>query len=176
MPTKFVRDERTTIFIGVTASPRKKAYVVCCMTGDEIEKSITTQAASEHANGLFIEAVVSALKSVPEGEEVVIVTNSAYLTDNHSLVEAWTRNGWRVANGETVKNDIFWRHFKDLKAKRKVTFVKSHAGIDTAVCAAQEALKCLAQKGFNSKDELKLEKALKAIPLKKAPGSNDMAA
>ncbi len=77
-------------------------------------------------------AAVVALENTPEGSEVILHSDSAYLIRawHDGWLDKWQRNGWRNAKGDPVANQDLWQRLLNLAAKRKVKWVKvaGHAG------------------------------------------------
>lgn len=84
------------------------------------------------SNIMEMTAVIEVLKTIPEGEEVHIYSDSEYtikgITD---WILGWKKRGWRASGGGAVKNQALWKEMDALCAARKVFFhkVKGHAGI-----------------------------------------------
>ena len=83
-------------------------------------------------NRMELTAVIEALKALKEPCEVVITTDSKYVSDAVTLgwAENWRKNGWKKADKKPALNVDLWEQLLELLAQHKVTFnwVKGHAG------------------------------------------------
>jgi len=77
-------------------------------------------------------ATVVALENTPEGSEVIIHSDSAYLVRawREGWLDKWQRNGWLNAKGDPVANKDLWQRLLSLAARRRVRWEKvaGHAG------------------------------------------------
>ncbi len=83
-------------------------------------------------NRMELTAAIEALCALKEPCEVILTSDSKYLTDavNLGWLDAWKRNGFKTAGKKAVKNPELWQKIIELTAIHKVTFiwVKGHAG------------------------------------------------
>ncbi len=87
-------------------------------------------------NRMELTAVIEALTLVsakPELKELKIAvhTDSQYVKNGiSSWIENWSRNGWRTASKQPVKNKDLWVPLKELRDSLNVSWawVKGHAG------------------------------------------------
>ena len=83
-------------------------------------------------NRMELTAVIEALKALKEPCEVVITTDSKYVSDAVTLgwAENWRKNGWKKADKKPALNVDLWEQLLELLSQHKVTFnwVKGHAG------------------------------------------------
>ena len=83
-------------------------------------------------NRMELTAVIEALKALKEPCEVVITTDSKYVSDAVTLgwAENWRKNGWKKADKKPALNVDLWEQLLQLLSQHKVTFnwVKGHAG------------------------------------------------
>jgi ribonuclease HI len=82
-------------------------------------------------NQMELQALIEALKSVPTGTRVQIVTDSEYVSKGiSSWLRGWIRNGWKTASKQPVKNREQWQELNDLLGARphRVEWVRGHAG------------------------------------------------
>ena len=83
-------------------------------------------------NRMELTAVISALKALKEPCEVVVTTDSKYISDAIILgwAENWRKNGWKKADKKPALNVDLWEELLELLSVHKVTFnwVKGHAG------------------------------------------------
>lgn len=97
--------------------------------GQMIEK--THKSLSTTNNVAEMWAVISALKSTPEGAEVLICLDSGYIKDGfEKYLTGWRERGWRKSNGKEVQNKDLWKKIIELTETRKVAFhkIKAHSG------------------------------------------------
>ncbi|MBR5263005.1 MAG: ribonuclease HI, partial [Clostridia bacterium] len=93
-----------------------------CISGGEAE---TTN------NRMELSAVIEALKLLKEPCEVILTSDSKYLTDAflQGWVDTWRERGWRRGK-EELKNPDLWERLYNLTKIHKIEFVwvKGHAG------------------------------------------------
>jgi ribonuclease HI len=80
-----------------------------------------------------LQAAIEAIDSHLDDEELVIVSDSAYLINcmNHRWYDTWMANRWRNVRGEPIANADLWRALMAfLKENPKIRFekVKGHSG------------------------------------------------
>jgi ribonuclease HI len=78
-------------------------------------------------------AVIEALKTMRDGTEPVVYTDSAYIVNafTENWVCAWERRDFeKKANGKPLKNGDLWRELCDLRNKKRARFrhVSAHTG------------------------------------------------
>lgn len=82
-------------------------------------------------NKMELSALIAALKDVPPGTKVKIVTDSDYVVKGATVwVKGWIRNGWKTAAKAPVKNQELWQELHALLQMRphSLHWVKGHAG------------------------------------------------
>lgn len=83
-------------------------------------------------NRMELTAVIEALKALNRPCEVIITTDSKYVSDsvNKGWLASWQRNGWRKANKSPVLNVDLWEQLLPLLETHNITFVwvKGHDG------------------------------------------------
>ena len=83
-------------------------------------------------NRMELFAAISGLGALKEPCEVIITTDSKYVSDAVTLgwAENWRKNGWKKADKKPALNIDLWEQLLELLAQHKVTFnwVKGHAG------------------------------------------------
>ena len=84
-------------------------------------------------NRMELMAALEGLRSVPEGSDVELVTDSSYLADaiSKGWLDGWQRKGWRTAGRRPVANRDLWeRMIAELGRHRRVrpVLVRGHAG------------------------------------------------
>lgn len=77
-------------------------------------------------NIMEITAVIEALKCLKIESDVQVYSDSAYTVNafNQGWIFNWMKNGWRTANGASVKNKELWQELYALTKKHKVEFIK----------------------------------------------------
>ena len=98
----------------------------------EYQKELSGGEKNTTNNRMELTAVIEALKALKEPCEVVITTDSKYVSDAVTLgwAENWRKNGWKKADKKPALNVDLWEQLLDLLSQHKVTFnwVKGHAG------------------------------------------------
>ena len=82
-------------------------------------------------NRMELMAAIEALKSLPEGRAIRLVTDSTYVKDGiTSWMANWKRNGWKTAAKKPVKNVDLWQALDAQCVRHQVAWawVKGHAG------------------------------------------------
>jgi ribonuclease HI len=92
-----------------------------------------------------IRAVVEALRFLPEGMNVCISTDSAYVERGVTeWVNGWAVNDWRTSTGAAVAHKSLWQNLLELKngyARLEWSWVKVQSGILLSECADELATK-----------------------------------
>ena len=98
----------------------------------EYQKELSGGEKNTTNNRMELTAVIEALRALKEPCEVVITTDSKYVSDAVTLgwAENWRKNGWKKADKKPALNIDLWEQLLELLAQHKVTFnwVKGHAG------------------------------------------------
>lgn len=98
----------------------------------EYQKELSGGEKNTTNNRMELTAVIEALRALKEPCEVVITTDSKYVSDAVTLgwAENWRKNGWKKADKKPALNADLWEQLLELLAQHKVTFnwVKGHAG------------------------------------------------
>lgn len=98
----------------------------------EAEKEISGGEANTTNNRMELTAVISALKLLKEPCNVVITTDSKYVSDGISKgwAASWKARGWKKADKTPALNPELWDELLSLCQKNNVSFewVKGHAG------------------------------------------------
>lgn len=75
---------------------------------------------------------LEALKKFCEACEVLVVTDSQYVTNafNKGWLQNWMKNGWKTADNKSVKNLDLWQRLLKALKPHQVTFewVRGHCG------------------------------------------------
>ncbi len=79
-------------------------------------------------NRMELMGAISALKALNEPCEVVLTSDSKYLTDaiNKGWLASWKNKGWRKADNSAVLNRDLWEELDGLLAVHTVSFVWVH--------------------------------------------------
>jgi ribonuclease HI len=81
-------------------------------------------------NRMELRAAIEGLRSLREGCEVEVVTDSEYLKNGITTwIHGWKRKNWMRAPGEPVKNADLWKELDQQVARHKTTWswTKGHA-------------------------------------------------
>jgi ribonuclease HI len=84
-------------------------------------------------NRMELTAAIVGLRTAPEGSDVDLVTDSAYVANAiaKGWLEGWQRRGWRTAAKGQVANRDLWEHMIRALARHarvRTTLVRGHAG------------------------------------------------
>jgi ribonuclease HI len=84
-------------------------------------------------NRMELTAAIEGLRAAPEGSDVELVTDSAYLANaiRQRWIENWQRRGWRTADRKPVANRELWELLIAEMARHRTvrtTLVRGHAG------------------------------------------------
>ena len=98
----------------------------------QTEKELSGGEKETTNNRMELTAAIEALGALKEPCEVILTSDSKYLTDaiNLGWLDTWRANGFKTAGKKAVKNPELWQRITELTAIHKVTFVwvKGHAG------------------------------------------------
>ena len=83
-------------------------------------------------NRMEMMAVIVGLEALTKPCEVVVVSDSKYVTDtfNQHWMENWLKKNWKTSTGKPVKNKSLWLRMLKAMEPHKVEFrwIKGHAG------------------------------------------------
>ena len=82
-------------------------------------------------NQMELLGVIEALKNLPDGTRVEIVSDSEYVCKGvSSWMKGWIKNGWKNAAKQPVKNQELWQELNELLKlhPHKISWVRGHAG------------------------------------------------
>lgn len=83
-------------------------------------------------NRMEINALIQALKNIPENSNVTAYTDSKYLHDalDKGWLKKWQKNGWKTASKSPVKNKDLWEELISLLNKHNLNlkWVPGHSG------------------------------------------------
>lgn len=82
-------------------------------------------------NRMELTAAIESLRAILNPSTITIHTDSQYLKNGITIwSKAWTRNGWRTAQGKPVLNADLWRALLSEVRRHKIRWqwVKGHAG------------------------------------------------
>ncbi len=83
-------------------------------------------------NRMELTAVIVALETLKEPCEVVVTSDSKYVTDaiNQKWLYGWVKKGWKRGQNQPVLNVDLWQRLLPMLQKHTVSFVwiKGHAG------------------------------------------------
>lgn len=96
------------------------------------EKELSGGAPETTNNRMELTAVIQALAALKEPCEVILTSDSKYITEsvNKGWLFNWPKKGWKNFKGQPTPNTDLWKQLIPLLKKHKVTFVwiKGHAG------------------------------------------------
>ncbi len=82
-------------------------------------------------NQMELLGLIEALKILPNGTRVEIVSDSEYVCKGvSSWMKGWIKNGWKNAAKQPVKNQELWQELNELLQTRphKIGWVRGHRG------------------------------------------------
>lgn len=92
----------------------------------EHEKEIAGFEDDTTNNRMELTAALEALKCLKEQCEIDLYSDSSYLVNsfNNGWVYNWSRNGWKTAGKEDVKNIELWKQLLELNRFHKINWIK----------------------------------------------------
>tara|TARA_B100000035_G_C21037010_1_gene571598 strand:+ start:9129 stop:9560 length:432 start_codon:yes stop_codon:yes gene_type:complete len=99
-------------------------------------------------NRMELMAVIRALESLKEQNDITVFTDSIYVQKGISeWIMNWKRNGWKSSNKKSVKNKDLWVELDNLNNSMSIKWqwIKGHAGHE-----GNERADYLANLGVNS--------------------------
>ncbi len=112
-------------------------------------REISGGAANTTNNRMEVTAAIEALEALKEPCEVVLTSDSKYLTDaiNKKWLASWKKNNWVKSDKKPVLNIDLWKRLDPLLVTHKVTFVwvKGHAGHPENECCDRLAVAATAK-------------------------------
>ena len=82
-------------------------------------------------NRMEMTAVIKALEFFPDGQPLILYTDSSYVKDGITKwIAGWKRNGWRTSQRKPVKNQDLWQAIDQQSMRLEIDWrwVKGHAG------------------------------------------------
>ena len=101
------------------------------INGPDGARDLSGGAPSTTNNQMELMAAIEALRAVPDGAEIRLVTDSVYVKEGiTSWIKNWKRRGWKTAAGKPVKNIELWKALDAACTRHTVewVWVKGHAG------------------------------------------------
>ncbi|MCA8960236.1 MAG: ribonuclease HI [Planctomycetes bacterium] len=98
---------------------------------DAGERELSGYSAQTTNNQMELTAAIEALRAIPAGAEVRLVTDSRYVVDGiTSWIHGWIRRDWRKADKKPVLNKELWQALHLEAQRRSVSWewVRGHAG------------------------------------------------
>ena len=96
------------------------------------EKELSAGYKKTTNNRMELMAVIVGLETLIKPCEVLVVSDSKYVTDsfNQKWVDGWLKNNWRNSTKKPVKNMELWKRLLQAMEQHKVVFqwVKGHDG------------------------------------------------
>lgn len=112
-------------------NPGPGGWAALLIHPDGREEALTGASPATTNNVMELSAAIAALKAVPPGGEIEMVTDSEYLKNGiTSWIKGWLKNGWKTAAGKPVLNRPLWETLHELNLARKVSWrwTKAHVG------------------------------------------------
>jgi ribonuclease HI len=103
----------------------------CILEENGVRRELSGGRAHTTNNQMELQALIEALRAVPEGQAVEVVTDSEYLTKGITQwLRGWMRNGWKTASKQPVKNKEQWQEIHALLQTRpyQIQWVRGHNG------------------------------------------------
>ena len=97
---------------------------------DNNQKNISGNAKNTTNNRMELMAPIMALKKIKTNSEVIIYTDSTYVKNGITeWIKKWTRNEWKNARKQPVKNKDLWIKLDNLCKDNKIIWkwVKGHS-------------------------------------------------
>ena len=113
------------------AGPGGWAVCIVDETASRDYRTLSGGAPSTTNNRMEMTAVIEALRAIPAGESLTIVTDSQYVKNGITKwIFSWKKRGWKKADGQEVLNRDLWIEMDRLMQTHRVDFqwVKGHAG------------------------------------------------
>lgn len=114
-----------------SGNPGKGGYGAILMYNG-VKKELSQGFISTTNNRMELLAAITALEALKEPCEVILTSDSKYLTDsvNQGWMEKWKSNNWYRTKNEKAKNVDLFKRLDYQLTKHKVEFkwVKGHAG------------------------------------------------
>ncbi len=82
-------------------------------------------------NRMEMRAAIEALKAVPKGAEMTLVTDSEYVMKGITeWLDGWKKRGWKTASKKPVKNVDLWQELDAHAQQHKIKWewVRGHTG------------------------------------------------
>lgn len=112
-------------------NPGRGGWGAILVYGDK-EKELSGGEPMTTNNRMELMAAISALEALKEPCEIVLTSDSKYLTDaiNKGWLTSWKNRGWKKADKSPVLNVELWQRIDALLNVHKITFVwvQGHAG------------------------------------------------
>lgn len=96
-----------------------------------VERTLQGAEPNTTNNRMELTAAVRALESLPEGQQVVLYTDSEYVQKGISAwLPGWKARGWKTADRKPVKNQDLWQQLDAAAARHVIRWrwVRGHAG------------------------------------------------
>lgn len=104
----------------------------CILRYGDYEKQLSGGDAHTTNNRMELTAVIEGLKALKRPCEVLITTDSKYVSDSvtKGWVYGWKKKGWRKSDNKPVPNSELWEQLLAVMKEHKITFnwIKGHNG------------------------------------------------
>ena len=112
-------------------NPGPGGWVYIVRAGDGSEEVCYDHQPTTTNNRMELTAALEALRSVPEGAEATLFSDSQYVVKGMSeWVKGWQRRNWRKSDGKPVLNDDLWKQLVQANSGIQIhwKWVEGHAG------------------------------------------------
>lgn len=98
----------------------------CVLIYNGVKRELSGYNSDTTNNIMELTAAVEGLKSLKEGCEVNLYSDSAYLINafEKDWVSNWQKNGWKSSTKEPVKNKELWESLITLSQIHKINWIK----------------------------------------------------
>ncbi len=112
-------------------NPGPGGWAAILLRPDSAPQELCGAAAQTTNNQMEMQAVLGALRNLPEPHQITLYTDSKYLRQGITeWLPVWEQRGWRTSTKQAVKNQALWRELAaEIKRHRlDWRWVKGHAG------------------------------------------------
>ena len=104
----------------------------CVLLAGGVMRKISGYEPATTNNRMELMGVIAGLKALKRPTTVEVFTDSMYVKNafTEGWLSGWQRNGWKTAQGKSVKNQDLWLELSQLQRMHQLkwTWVKGHSG------------------------------------------------